>query len=148
MLDRMMAGRRVPARVHTVQPIGVAFRQSTDVVAVADEKVAAAVRFMREHAHEGIRISDVLRAVPMSRTLFERRFKALLGRTPHEHLLKARLDEARRLLANTDLGIGAIAEKMGFAHPEYLTVMFRRETGMTPKAFRQQHRRSGRSGKP
>jgi LacI family transcriptional regulator len=143
LLERMMSGERVAAGIRTVPPIGIACRQSTDVMAVSDERVAAAVRFMREHAHEGIDVADVLRAVPMSRTLLERRFKALIGRTPHEHLLRTRIDRVRTLLATTELSVGAIAEKAGFAYQEYLTVVFRRETGMTPKAFRQRHRAAG-----
>ncbi len=140
LLARMLAGEEVPVRIQRVPPVGVVCRQSTDVVAVRDPRVAAAVRFIREHADENIGVADVLRAVPMSRTLLERRFKALLGRTPHEHLLRTRLDRVRTLLATTGLSIGAIAERTGFAYQEYLTVAFRRETGMTPKAFRARHR--------
>ncbi len=143
LLERMMSGETVPARITRVPPLGIACRQSTDVVAVSDPRVAAAVRYMRERAHTGIDISDVLRAVPMARTLLERRFKTLLGRTPHEHLRTVRLDRVRSLLATTDLSMGAIAEKTGFAYQEYLSVMFRRETGMTPKAYRRQHRTAG-----
>lgn len=143
LLARRMRGEAVRLQTTLVPPLGVACRQSTDVVAVGDPKVAAAVRFMRERAHTGIGVADVLRAVPMSRTLLERRFKALLGRTPHEHLRRQRLDRVRTLLATTDLSMGAIAEKTGFAYQEYLTVMFRRETGMTPKVFRQRHRLAG-----
>lgn len=110
---------------------------------MSDDKVAAAVRFMREHAHEGIGVAEVLRAVQMSRTLLERRFKQLLGRTPHEHLLRARLDRVRALLATTELSIGAIAEKAGFAYQEYLSVAFRCETGMTPRMFRRRHQTTG-----
>lgn len=140
LLARMLQGETVPAGVHRVPPLGIACRQSTDVVAVDDRKVAAAVRFIREHAHEGIGVPDVLRAVPMSRTLLERRFKTLLGRTPHEHLLHTRLDQVRTLLATTDLSIGAIAEKTGFAYQEYLSVAFKRETRLTPKMYRLTHR--------
>ena len=143
LLARMMAGKSVRAGIHTVPPVGIACRQSTDVVAVGDPKVAAAVRFMRKHAHEGIGVTDVLRAVPMARTLLERRFKALLRRTPHEYLMRTRLDRVRMLLATTDLSVGAVAEKTGFAYQEYLSVAFRRATGMTPKAFRQRHRTAG-----
>lgn len=140
LLARMMAGERVAAGIRTVPPIGIACRQSTDVVAVSDAKVAAVVKYMREHAHEGIDVADVLRAVPLSRTLLERRFKTLLGRTPHEYLLRTRLDRVRALLATMDLSLAAIAERTGFAYQEYLTVVFRRETGMTPTAFRRRQR--------
>lgn len=64
LLASIMSGRRVAVEDHLVEPIGVAARQSTDVVAVRDDKVAAAVRFIREHAHASIGVGDVLRAVP------------------------------------------------------------------------------------
>jgi len=140
LLERMMAGESVPVTTRLIEPVGVAARQSTDVVAVADARVAAAVRFIRERAETGIDVGDVLRAVPMSRTLLERRFKQLLGHTPHEHIQRVRLERVKALLATTALGIAAIAERVGFEHAEYLSVAFRRATGLTPREFRQRHR--------
>jgi LacI family transcriptional regulator len=123
--------------------MGVAARQSIDVVAVAEPKISAAVRFIRDHATENISVGDVLHAVPMARTLLERKFKQHFGHTPHEHIQRVRLDHAKSLLTSTDLGVGAIAERLGFEHPEYLSVAFRRATGFTPKAYRASHRSSG-----
>ena len=54
---------------------GVVTRRSSDVLAIDDEDVAAAVRFIREHAHEPIRVADVLGEVPVSRRSLERRFR-------------------------------------------------------------------------
>jgi LacI family transcriptional regulator len=146
LLARMMNGKRVPAAVHTIEPIGVAARQSTDVVAVADPKVAAAVRFIRAHPTANIGVADVLRAVPMSRTLLERRFKMSLGRTPHEHIQRERLERVKALLTNTELPIGVVAERMGFEHIEYLSVLFRRATGLSPKQYRMRHRAGAENG--
>jgi LacI family transcriptional regulator len=140
LLERMMAGETLPVTTRLIEPLGVAARQSTDVVAVADARVAAAVRFIRERAGQGIDVGDVLRAVPMSRTLLERRFKQLLGHTPHEHIQRVRLERVKTLLATTELGIGTIAERVGFEHAEYLSVAFRRATGLTPRAYRSEHR--------
>jgi LacI family transcriptional regulator len=140
LLERMMKGERLPVAVRWIEPLGVALRQSTDVVAVGDAKVSAAVRYIRDHAAEGIDVTDVLRAVPMSRTLLERKFKTLLGQTPHEHILRTRLARVRAMLAGTDLSVALIADRTGFEHAEYLSVAFRRETGMTPTAWRAQHR--------
>ena len=84
LLARLMRGEKKGVEpTHQVQPVRVVERQSTDVVAVEDAKVAAALKFIRLHACEGVDVGDVLRAVPMSRTLLERKFKALLG---HSHL--------------------------------------------------------------
>jgi LacI family transcriptional regulator len=138
-----MAGRRVPVEVHTIPPVGVAARQSTDVVAVADERVAAAVRYIRQHATTNLRVADVLRAVPMSRTLLERRFRRSLGCTPHEHIARTRLEHVKSLLAGSDLSITEIADRMEIEHVEYLSAAFRRETGQTPGEYRALHRRGG-----
>ncbi len=140
LLARMMEGERVPVEARLIEPVGVAQRQSTDVIAVDDPKVSAAVRYIRAHATTGIDVGDVLRAVPISRTLLERRFKALLGHTPHEHILRTRLARVQTMLIETELPVALIAERTGFEHTEYLSVAFRRHTGQTPSAYRKRHR--------
>jgi len=91
---------------------------------------------IREHACEGINVGDVLKVVPLSRRVLEQRFQKLLGRTPREEILQVRLGRVKQLLGETDLALYQIAERTGFEHVEYLSVVFERETGMTPSAFR------------
>ena len=62
-----------------IAPKGVIARRSTYVFAVDDEDVAAAMRFIRQHACEGIKVDDVLSVVPLSRTALERRFSQVGG---------------------------------------------------------------------
>jgi len=140
LLARLMEGEKVPVEARLIEPVGVVQRQSTDVVAVDDPKVSAAVRYIRAHVTEGIGVGDVLRAVPISRTLLERKFKRLFGHTPHEHILRTKLARVRAMLVETDLPVALIAERMGFEHTEYLSVAFRREMGVTPSAYRQRQR--------
>jgi LacI family transcriptional regulator len=140
LLDRLMNGSRAPGETHLIPPLGVATRQSTDVLAIEDPHVSRAVRYIREHACEGINVRDVLRAVPQSRRLLEARFKKLLGRTPHEEILRVQLRRVKQLLTETDLPLETIAERTGFAHPEYLSVVFRREVGQPPSRYRAQGR--------
>jgi LacI family transcriptional regulator len=136
LLDRMLHGEKLPPMQVLIEPIGVATRQSTDVVAVGDPKVAAAVRFMREHAGERIDVSDVLKAVPISRSSLERRFKELLSRTPHEQIIQVKIERVKSLLATTDLPLAVIAERTGFEHIEYMSVAFKRATGVAPSEYR------------
>ncbi len=140
MLDRLLRGEPVAVESRYIEPIGIATRQSTDVVAVDDPKVSAAVRFMRENACVGITVSDVLRAVPMSRSMLERRFKQLLGCTPHEQILRIRIQRVKTMLSTTSLPLAVIAERAGFEHTEYLSVVFKRVTGYSPHAYRTQSR--------
>jgi LacI family transcriptional regulator len=123
-----------------VGPSGVVTRRSTDVLAIEDRQIAAAARFIREHACEGIDTSDVLRAVPMSRSTLERRFQKVMGHSPKHEILRFRLARARQLLAETDFPVALIAEKLGFEHTEYLNVIFKKKAGLTPSQFRARSR--------
>ena len=136
LLDRLMAGEPVPAEPILVPPLGVASRQSSEVLAFDDRDLAKAVRFFREHACDGIAVEDVLRHVALSRRAFEKRFQDRLGRTPHQEILRLKIARAERLLSETDLTLAAIAERAGFRHAEYLSVAFKRVTGLTPGKYR------------
>jgi LacI family transcriptional regulator len=142
LLARMMRGETLPATSHFIEPVGIAARQSSDVVAVADAKIAAALRFIRENALHGIRVSDVLRHTPMARRTLEMRFRKLIGRTPSEEILRVRMNGARELLVGTTLPLSQVAERSGFeAH--YLSVVFKQHTGMTPRVYRERYGRFG-----
>lgn len=140
LLDRMMAGARAPKHPIFIEPAGIVTRRSTEVLAIEDRHIAAAVRFIREHACEGIDVSDVLRAVPLSRSTLERRFGRALGRSPKDEILRVRLNRAKQLLVQTDFSLALVAEKVGFEHTEYLSVIFKKKTGLTPGQFRTQSR--------
>ena len=141
LLDAMMSGRRVKPTPYLIAPLGVVTRKSTDALAIDDADVSAAARFIRDHACEPIGVKHVLRTVPISRRALERRFLGALGRTPHQEILRCRIDKARLLLSTTDLPIKAIAQRVGVGNAEYLSVIFKRIVGSTPASFRRQHTR-------
>ena len=140
LLDEMMAKRPVAAVPYLIKPVGVVARRSTDALAIADEEVSRAVRFIRENACEGITVEHVLQAVPLSRRVLESRFRRLLGRTPHREILRCRIERAKELLRGTDLPLKTIAARVGIPHLEYLSVTFKRTTGQTPGEYRRQYR--------
>jgi LacI family transcriptional regulator len=140
MLDRLMNGKSLPQQSLRVEPIGIVTRQSTDVLAVADGDISQAVKFIREHACEGIRVEDVLKTVPLSRRMLEHRFKKMLGRTPHDEILRMQFQRVIQLLTETSMPLATIANQAGFQHGEYLSVAFKREFGMPPSVYRQHHR--------
>ena len=138
LLERCMADAAVPAVPLLVPPRGIVTRGSTDVRITADPVVSLAMGYIREHAVEGIDTHDVVRAVRASRSMLSKRFQQTLGYTPHEAIVRARLEAARTLLSGTRLTVEVIAERCGFRHGEYLTAVFRRRFGTTPRAFREQ----------
>lgn len=153
LLDRMLRshmsrknGGSIPKQI-TIEPIGVAARRSTDIHAHEDAVVSKAIRFMRENACSGIHVVDVLKYTGVSRSTLDRRMLAAIGRTPHDEIIRIRIESVVHLLAHTSLKIAAVAERAGFEHVEYMGVVFRKETGMTPGEYRKraQARLSGDS---
>ena len=140
ILDRLMNNRRVPVLSHRIPPVGVVTRQSSDTMAVGDADVAEAVRFIRENACSGISVKDVLQRVPLSRRALETRFVKAVGRTPHAEVERVRLERAKHLLRVTDLPVFEVALRTGFRYQEYLSVAFRRYTGVSPTQFRKNAR--------
>ena len=137
LLDRLMSGReRQRGQAIFVQPLGVVTRRSTDVLALGDPEVSAAVRFIREHACDGISVKDLLDEIPMSRRVLESRFRRLLGHTPHDEIARVRFERVRQLLRETTLPLTEIARRSGFRTAEYLATAFRREFGMSPDGYR------------
>lgn len=135
LLALMMKGEVIKPTAHMIPPVGVKTRQSSDILAVADRKVAEALRYIREHACEGISVSDLLRRVPMARRSLETRFRKLLGRTPREEILRVQLNRVKQLLTATKLPVWEIADRTGF-EPDYLSGVFKRQIGMSPSEYR------------
>jgi LacI family transcriptional regulator len=136
LLDRMMSGSAAPTTPQRIEPVGVHTRQSTDVLAIDDPAVASALRFIRERAFQGVSMKDVLKHSDMSRSLLERKFRQYLGHSPQAEIRSNQLKRVKQLLAESDLPLGEIAALAGYAHPEYMSVVFKRETGQTPGQFR------------
>lgn len=136
LLDQMMAGKRVAPEGHFVEPLGVKTRQSTDVLAIEDSEVAKAVQFIRENHWRGIDVSDVVKSCSLTRRVLDKRFKACMGRTAHQEILRLRLERVKQMLTETKLPLSEIALRSGFDNPEYMPVVFRREVGKTPSDYR------------
>lgn len=140
LLAELMDGKLPPVSPMLFPPEGVITRQSTDVLAIDEPDLAAAVRYIREHAHEPIRVRDVLDEVPVARRVLEQQFRRILGRSPLDEIHRVRIQRARELLSTTDMPIPEVAAACGLSSRERLNVLFRKLTGHTPAAYRRQWR--------
>lgn len=138
LLSLMMKGETLAPTAHLIPPVGVVTRQSTDILAVADPKIAGALRYIREHACEGIQVRDVLQHCPMARRALEVRFRKCIGRTPREEILRVQLNRVKEFLVGTELPVWDVADRTGF-EPEYLSVVFKRHTGLAPSEYRKKY---------
>jgi LacI family transcriptional regulator len=145
-LDQLMRGGPPLRGPQSIPPRGVVARRSTDVLATSDADLAASLRFIRDHACDGIRLDDVLREVAVSQRALERKFRSFLGRTPKAELLRVQMARASELLADSDLPIKEVAQRCGFRHDEtYFSNAFYRQHGLWPTAYRRCRRTHGGS---
>lgn len=140
LLARRMAGRSPRGETHFIPPSHIATRQSTDILAIADPDVAEAIRCIRENAHRQIRVTQVAAEVGLSRRTLERRFRNSLGRSLKAEMLRVQIENAKLLLTQSGLAIEAVGKRCGFPSFKYFGQVFRRETGITPRGFRQMRR--------
>jgi LacI family transcriptional regulator len=143
LLGRMMAGAPAPAEPVLLAPGGVVRRQSTDVLATDDRELAEAIRLIRENACSGLRLKDFERMTSLPRRTLERRTLKLLGRSPKEEITRVQIERAKRLLAETELPVAAVAEKCGFGQPKYFSQVFHERVGIPPSDYRRESRGSG-----
>ena len=139
LLYGLMNGASREARQVLVPPLGVVARYSTDVIAsTKDEFVAAALRYIRDHACEGISVTDVVDCVPLSRSPLHERFLKTVGRSVHQEIVRVRLERAKRLLADTELSISIIADRVAISPQRRLNTVFKSNLGVTPARYRAQ----------
>jgi len=140
LLDQIMSDRRRPASPLFLPPVRVVTRQSTDTLAVSDPVVSAAIRFIYEHATEGVNVGSVVLYVAVHRRELERKFRRIVGHSVLHELRRTRIEHAKRLLAATRLPMSRIARQSGFSTPQRMAAVFQTFERMSPTAYRRRVR--------
>ena len=141
LLDRLMRGKRPPKRPILIEPTALVLRRSTDTLAIDNPDLVQAIAFIRTHAAQPIRVTDILHRVPLSRRQLEQQFQKILGRSPAQEIRRVHLERAQQLLAETDLSIPAVASSSGFNSPEHFARTFKAHFGRSPLKYRSLTRR-------
>ena len=126
----------VAARIITASPTHVMARRSTDAVAAQDPHLARALRLIRDRVSQPLPVDEVARGAGLSRRALERRFRAEIGHSILEEIRRRRTDQIARLLVESRLPIGHIAEVMGFEDVQHFARYFRGSRRISPLAYR------------
>ncbi|MEI6891842.1 MAG: substrate-binding domain-containing protein [Pontiella sp.] len=140
MLDQMIREKKGPAEPIRIHPEQIVERHSTDLTALGDKAVAAALSYIRENAHQPILVNDVAKAAYVGRRTLENRFRSLLQVSVHDSIRRERIKRACRLLKETDRLIEDLSESCGYTTRERFNQAFKRETETTPSAYRKRYR--------
>jgi AraC family transcriptional regulator len=99
-------------------------------------QLAAVRELMEQRLAEPLPIADLALTAALSSSQFTRQFRVSTGQSPHQYLLKLRLERACRLLRAGSAPIAEVAVACGFSHQEHLTRVMRARLGTTPAALR------------
>jgi LacI family transcriptional regulator len=145
LLDQLMNGKPAPEMTVRVPAAGLIVRKSSDILALKHPGVAKSLQFMWKHSHEPISVKDLVAVSGMSRRGLHKAFLDQIDCTPGQEIHRLRIERAKRLLANSNEKIEALAEMCGYQSANSLSVAFKNTTGMSPKQFREKMRpqRSG-----
>jgi LacI family transcriptional regulator len=133
-----MLGGLAPQKPLLLPPLHVVTRYSTDILAIEDELVQAALQYIRENAWSDLSVNDLAQGIAVGRRLLERRFRTVLGRSVLEEIYRVRVERAKELLTDTHLSITTVAERAGFSNTRRLDVVFVNQTGLSPREYRRQ----------
>lgn len=102
-------------------------------------RVGLAIDYLHAHFEADIDLDTLARVACLSKFHFLRAFRVVTGEPPFAYARRLRLRQARRLLGQTSLPVGAVALHVGFESDSAFHRAFREETGMGPLAWRQAH---------
>jgi AraC-like DNA-binding protein len=102
----------------------------------SERRAVAAMLYMDARSTEPLTLPEVARAAGLSVFHFLRSFRAALGVTPHQYLLRRRIAHAAEMLLETRAAITAIAYDVGFQDLANFIRTFHRAVGCSPRAFR------------
>ncbi len=104
---------------------------------MTDDRVQAAIDYLREHYREDVTLARLERHLPLSMSRLAHLFSEQTGMGPMRYLERIRIEEAKALLLSTNAPVCTVAERVGFANPYHFSTRFRLHVGMSPRAFRQ-----------
>lgn len=100
------------------------------------QKLRAVLSFVQENYESDLSLAELAQVAGMSTFHFAREFKRTTGTTPHQYLLKFRVDRAKELLSDSQLPLVEVGFRSGFSHQSHFSRLFRKLTGTTPQSYR------------
>src|SRR6266480_8053494 len=102
---------------------------------VSRKRLEKVIAFIGSNIEHNLSLSALAAVAGVSPHHFAQFFKQSTGLSPHQYLLRKRIDCAKKHLLDLELSIGEISKLTGFSTQEHFTKVFRRLVGITPSEF-------------
>ena len=111
-------------------------KTASETASPVGDPIHAAREYIIEHFSENCSLSKIAGEVNLSPNYLHTAFKEAFGETPYEYVTKMRIEKAKRLIAAGRESMLTIALETGFCSQSHFNKVFKSQTGMTPKEFR------------
>jgi len=136
----------IPVNI-VVEPLTVVNRGSTDKYAVSDKHIQCILTYIEHNYANPISVSDLVKQVPLSRRVLEKRFKEETGDTLYQYIQNHRIEHFKRLLLNSDAPLLDIALQAGFDNYKNVSRVFKKYTSLSPAEYRRCYKTAEKKGK-
>ena len=123
-----------------IKAISIINRASTNSFATNDMYINEALEFIHSNLDKALKVTDLVKKLPLSRRLLEMRFKKVTGRSVYNYIIYNRIEEFARKIHETDKPINEIATEMEFYNYSNLVQQFKQIKGCTPTEFRKRNK--------
>ncbi len=106
------------------------------------------IEYMEGHFYEPLDIKAMVQALSYSKTYIYKRFTSVVGCSINDYFGLMKIDEAKRLIRESEKTFLEISQMLGFADSHYFSTVFKRNTGLTPTEYRTSIRKQGRVQAP
>ena len=105
----------------------------------SESTVSKACKYIQENFRKDISLDDVSKEVNVSPYYFSKLFKEEVGENFIEYLTRLRIECSKELLRRAALTIREAGLQSGYADPNYFSRIFKKQTGMTPREYREKY---------
>ncbi|MBN2046897.1 MAG: helix-turn-helix domain-containing protein [Anaerolineaceae bacterium] len=104
--------------------------------------------YIHSHVYDSLRVPDIAAYIGLNANYISRKFKEETGQSISEYIRRAKITEAKSLLKFSSMSLSEISEHLAFSSQSFFTATFRKETGLTPRQFREEGGGEGLSDTP
>jgi AraC-like DNA-binding protein len=101
--------------------------------------VADTCRFIQENVFKNVRLGDIAAHIHLSENYLSAQFKKETGESIASYIQKTKMSEAKNLLKHSRMTLSEISERLNYSSQSFFTAVFKQETGLTPKQYRQRN---------
>jgi len=136
VMERLIKNGEFTCEDIYVGPLQIVTRRSTDIYATNDQHIATSLKYIHHNIEKNLHVNDVLKQIPLSRRVLEKRFLECTGLPIYKYISTLRMEKFAEKVLQTDNAIYEIALDLGFEDSKNIARQFKQTYGCSPQEFR------------